>query len=204
VKDSHYQATGHLLMVGQSQAEELRVSEAEVAPRSAVVDRADSASGKSSRSRGRRDKDESPPATDKSAERSSRASIADKPAGQADASQAALIEDVIVQTPVETAPVGRVENVVAMTRAKGWPVALIRSDLPDDVWWVQQMVGIQGTSFAARVNFGNEYSLSGSAYRMVIVFLDSPDEVRRFRIAKQFREIPEGVRRSREFHYIRN
>jgi hypothetical protein len=115
-----------------------------------------------------------------------------------------VIEDVAIQTPVESAPVGRVENVVAMTNAKGWPIALIRSNLPDDVWWVQQVVGIQGNAFAARVNFGNEYSLSGSEYRMVIVFLDSPDEVRRFRIAKQFKDIPEGTRRSREFHYIRN
>lgn len=39
---------------------------------------------------------------------------------------------------------------------------------------------------------------------MVIVFLDSPDEVRRFQIAKQFKDIPEGTRRSRGFHYIRN
>ena len=115
-----------------------------------------------------------------------------------------MLEDVAVQTPLESAPVGRVENVVAISNARGWPVALIRSDLPDDVWWVQQMVGIQAHSFAARVNFGNEYSLSGSEYSLVIVFLDSPDEVRRFRIAKQFKEIPEGVRRSREFHYIRN
>jgi hypothetical protein len=115
-----------------------------------------------------------------------------------------VIEDVAIQTPIESTPVARFENVVAMTNAKGWPIALIRSDLPDDVWWVQQVVGIQGNAFAARVNFGNEYSLSGSEFRMVIVFLDSPDEVRRFRIAKQFKDIPEGTRRSREFHYIRN
>lgn len=114
-----------------------------------------------------------------------------------------ITEDVILQTPAENVPVDRVENVVAATKAKGWPIALVRSDLPDDVWWVQQVIGIQGTSFAARANFGNEYSVSGSAYRMVIVFLDSPDEVRRFRIAKQFKEIPAGVRRSREFFFIR-
>ncbi|MBL8819735.1 MAG: hypothetical protein JNL58_27165 [Planctomyces sp.] len=116
----------------------------------------------------------------------------------------ALIEDLIIQTPLEVAGVGRVENLVGVTRATGWPVALVRSDLPDDVWWVQQIVGIQGNSFAARINFGNEYSVSGTAYTLVVVFLDSQDEVRRFRIAKQFKEIPTGVRRSREFHYIRN
>ncbi|MEQ9412137.1 MAG: hypothetical protein RIK87_30785 [Fuerstiella sp.] len=112
-------------------------------------------------------------------------------------------EDVILQHPLESRPVERVENLVAVTQAKGWPIALVCSDLPDDHWWVQQMVGIRGNAFAARVNFGNEDSISGSVYHMVIMFLDSPDEVRRFRIAKQFKELPEGIRRSRKFTFIR-
>lgn len=115
----------------------------------------------------------------------------------------AVIEDVILQHPLENRRVARVENLVAVTRAPGWPVALVRSDLPDDHWWVQQMVGIRGNAFAARVNFGNETSIAGSVYHLVIVFLDSPDEVRRFRIAKQFKELPEGVRRTREFTFVR-
>lgn len=115
-----------------------------------------------------------------------------------------VVEDVLVQTPLENRLVNRIEDVVAVTKAKGWPIALVRSDLPGDDWWVQQMVGISGNSFAARVNFGNENSISGSAYRMVFVFLDSPEEVRRFRIAKQFKEIPEGVRRSREYRFVRD
>ena len=95
------------------------------------------------------------------------------------------------------------ENLVAVTRTKGWPIALIKSDLPDDHWWVQQMVGVRGNSFAARVNFGNEQSISGSVYHLVFVFLDSPDEVRRFRIAKQFKELPKGIRHSREYTFVR-
>lgn len=92
---------------------------------------------------------------------------------------------------------------IGATRAVGWPVILIRSDLPDDQWWVQQMVSAGGNSFSGRVNFGNEHSVTGSVYHMVIVFLDSPDEMRRFRIAKQFRELPEGIRHSRRFTYVR-
>lgn len=114
-----------------------------------------------------------------------------------------IVEDVILQQPLESRNVSQVENVVAVTRAKGWPVAMVRSDIPDDDWWVQQMVGIRGNAFAARVNFGNEHSIPGSVYHMVIMFLDSPDEVRRFRIAKQFEKLPEGVRRSREFTFVR-
>lgn len=116
---------------------------------------------------------------------------------------ATVLEDVILQQPLENRPVGRVENVVAVTRAKGWPIALVRSDLPDDFWWVQQMVGIRGNAFAARANFGNEESIPGSVYHMVIVFLDSPDEVLRFRIAKRFTDLPEGCRHSREFTFVR-
>jgi len=209
---SYYEATGHLAMRDQPQIPDQTTNSAEPtsqnAPAQSTPDTGDVTSAKIPKSKGRKSK---------SNEKDSGETIADivnsvsqqpldlnNPRTKATEKGDKLIEDVAIQTPLESSPVGRVENVVAMTRAKGWPIALIKSDLPDDVWWVQQVVGIQGNSFAARVNFGNEYSLSGSAFDMVIVFLDSPDEVRRFRIAKQFKEIPKGVRHSREFHYIRN
>ncbi|MEP3478926.1 MAG: hypothetical protein ABJZ55_06740 [Fuerstiella sp.] len=113
------------------------------------------------------------------------------------------VVDILLQQPSERRPVSKVENLIATTQQPGWPIALIRSDLPDDVWWVQQMVGIRNRSFASRVNFGNDNSLPGSVYHLVIVFLDSADEARRFRIAKQFKDLPEGLRRSREFTFIR-
>ena len=113
------------------------------------------------------------------------------------------IVDLIIQQPSERRPVNKVENLIATTQQPGWPIALVRSDIPDDVWWVQQMVGIRNRSFASRVNFGNDNSIPGSVYHLTIVFLDSADEARRFRIAKQFKEIPEGLRRSREFTFVR-
>ncbi len=209
---SYYEATGHLAMRDQPQIPDQTSNSAKPtsqnAPAQSTQDTGDVTSAKIPKSKSR---------NSKSNEKDSGETIADivysvsqqpldlnNPRTKATAEDDKLIEDVAIQTPLESSPVGRVENVVAMTRAKGWPIALIKSDLPDDVWWVQQVVGIQGNSFAARVNFGNEYSISGSAFDMVIVFLDSPDEVRRFRIAKQFKEIPQGVRHSRAFRYIRN
>lgn len=115
----------------------------------------------------------------------------------------AAIVDIIIQQPSERRPVSKVENLIATTQQPGWPIALVRSDLPDDFWWVQQMVGIQNRSFASRVNFGNDNSIPGSVYHLVIVFLDSADEARRFRIAKQFKDLPEGLRRSREYTFVR-
>ena len=116
----------------------------------------------------------------------------------------AVLEEVVIQTPREGHPVAQIEDVIAGTNARGWPVVLVRSDLPDDLWWVQQGVEIQRNTFAARVNFGNTRSLSGTSYRLVVVFLDSQDEMMRFRLARQFKELPEGLRRSREFRYTRN
>jgi hypothetical protein len=215
-RQNHYQATGHLALLSSSAASEPAVSvpsseqlmpaEQSTAVKNDTAAKNDTPTEKSREGRGQRSKADRQVASDKSSELSTGnpRKAKDKDAVAADDDKQALIEDVLIQTPVENSSVGRVENLLASTRAKGWPIALVRSDLPDDVWWVQQVVGIQGNSFAARVNFGNEYSLSGSVYRMVIVFLDTPDEVRRFRIAKQFKEIPEGTRRSREFRYIRN
>ncbi|MCA9050885.1 MAG: hypothetical protein KDA89_19240 [Planctomycetaceae bacterium] len=113
------------------------------------------------------------------------------------------VEDVILQHPLENSRVMQKENLVAVTNAAGWPVILVKSGIPGDDWWVQQMVGIRGNAFAAKVSFGNEESVPGITYRLVVVFLDSADEMRRFRISRQFKTLPEGLRRSREFTFVR-
>jgi hypothetical protein len=227
VSDSYYDATGHLAMSGQGQSPDPLanapiavaretgepVSKDQVAAHGNSTDDSKTKDSKRGSSRRRGKKDDASAAGDQSGDdekmpvsRSDANPFLSNPLVRTkgvDDVDPALIQEVVINTPAENSHVNRVEDVVATTAAKGWPIALIRSDLPDDVWWVQQVIGIQGNSFGARVNFGNEHTVRGSAYRMVIVFLDSPDEVRRFRIAKQFKEIPAGVRRSREYNYIR-
>jgi hypothetical protein len=212
VEDTYYQATGHLAMANQPHVSDSGTGSIS-RPNSSQSAKSDG-SRSSSDAKTRKGKK-----TSKTKAEESEKAVDDgvpMTAGQGDGAPlpmvtgaetedvAVVIEDVAIQSPLENRVVNRVEDVVAMTGAKGWPVALIKSDLPDDVWWVQHMVGIQGNSFSARVNFGNEHSIAGTQYHLVFVFLDSADEVRRFRIAKQFEEIPKGVRRSREFLYIRN
>ena len=108
-----------------------------------------------------------------------------------------------LHSPREGRRVRRVEDAVGTTGTRGFPIALVRSDLPDSDWWVQQMVGIRGNAFSARVNFGNQTSIAGSKYKLVFVFLETMDEVRRFRIAKRFKELPDGVLHSQEFSFVR-
>ncbi|MEZ6122735.1 MAG: hypothetical protein R3C49_06100 [Planctomycetaceae bacterium] len=200
---TYFDATGHLAMLSPGTKPEDNSASAAVAPRRrsgtsrrpASESTADSKSSENSADR-----------IDGGLGMGSRGSLPGMSAGDDDlfgTQPTAVIEDVILQQPLENRRVSKVENVMAVTRAKGWPIALVKSDLPDDHWWVQQMVGISGNAFAARVNFGNDDSIPGSVYHLVIVFLDSADEVRRFRIAKQFRELPEGTRQSRVFTFVR-
>ena len=206
VDESYYSATGHPALVTQTQVPDpLSQVQTTVSQEQGVSGKDPALKTRENRSRKPGDDGKetevtnSPPDADKVS-----AQLTEPPGKDQQAETVVTLEEVALQTPTENAAVGRVEDVVATTRAKGWPIALVKSDLPGDVWWVQQVVGIHGNAFAARVNFGNEYSIRGTIYHMVIVFLDSPDEVRRFRIAKQFEEIPRGVRRSREFNFIRN
>ncbi len=204
VDKSYYAATGHLALAAQPQVSD-PLAQAPLLPE---VVSSNATASKNRKDRNRKAKDDVSENDNQPSTSNPVTVVTPNVAGILNIGEGPetikLLEEVALQTPAEGNPVGRIENVVAMTRAKGWPIALIKSDLPDDVWWVQQVVGIQGNAFAARVNFGNEYSIRGTMYHMVFVFLDSPDEVRRFRIAKQFKEIPAGVRRSRDFDFIRN
>ncbi len=205
---STFDATGHLALAGGTMGAVGGTPKTVAPPAgksgdvSAVRAGDEKATSSNSKSRRRRsDKDERPASGDPPVIDSPR--IINPFAPGLGQEAAAPLADIILQQPLESRPVSKIENLVAVTKAQGYPIALVRSDLPDDHWWVQQMVGIRGNAFAARVNFGNADSIPGSVYHLVIVFLDSPDEVRRFRIAKQFKELPEGIRRTREFTFVR-
>ncbi|MCA9034954.1 MAG: hypothetical protein KDA91_07490 [Planctomycetaceae bacterium] len=218
---TYYDSTGHIALMDQQPVENKPVDEIvrNLTGKSSEIDRSvdseqkDVQNGVTSDSRPRsssRRKSRSEKEAEKDdanavarAEAAAREGMLQKRQEDASETEDPLLEEVVLQSPVEKRRVNRIENVLAVTKAKGWPVALVRSDLPGDDWWVQQMIGIHGTAFSSRVNFGNEESIPGSAYRLVFVFLDSPDEVRRFRIAKQFSELPEGIRHSREFFFVR-
>jgi hypothetical protein len=108
-----------------------------------------------------------------------------------------------VARPRAGSAVDRTVDLVAVTKAPGWPVVLIRSDIEGDCWWVQRVVARRGQYIAARVNFGNEDSLSGDQFQLAFLLLDSQHEAVRFQTARQFKELPEGIRRSQVFRYVR-
>ena len=110
--------------------------------------------------------------------------------------------DLTVSVPKEGV-VRRVEGMVAKTRSKGFPVAVIRSELPDSPWWVQKTTFFQPPYFKIHLRFGNEDTESQTRYRLVILMLETREEATRFMTADQITAIPEGMRRTRELNYVR-
>jgi hypothetical protein len=115
----------------------------------------------------------------------------------------APIVDVRTVSHPEGSFVDRVTDMVIQTNATGWPVVLARSELDDEPWWAQQSIARRGEHIAVRVHFGNQQSAAGSPFRLVVLFLDTPEEAVRFRLAREFKEIPGGIRRTKEFRFIR-
>lgn len=111
--------------------------------------------------------------------------------------------DVSVSRPEPGNVVSRWESLIATTLEPGWPVVLVRSEVKGDAWWVQQVVARRGNVIGARVNFGNEESLSGHRFELVVLLLDSSAEAVRFRTAREFKQLPKGTRHSKIFRYVR-
>jgi hypothetical protein len=116
---------------------------------------------------------------------------------------AAPLVDVRMVSHPDGSLVDRVSDMVIQTRAQGWPVVLVRSNLEDETWWAQQSIARRGQHIACRVHFGNQQSVAASQFLLVVLFLDTSEEAIRFRSAREFSEIPKGIRRSKEFRFIR-
>jgi hypothetical protein len=115
----------------------------------------------------------------------------------------ASVVDVRMLSHPDGSLVDRVSDMVIQTAAQGWPVVLVRSGLKDETWWAQQSIARRGQQIACRVHFGNQQSVAASHFRLVVLFLDTSEEAVRFRSAREFKEIPKGIRRSKEFRFIR-
>lgn len=95
------------------------------------------------------------------------------------------------------------EEFVATTSVPGWPVVMVRSETEGDHWWVQQLVARRGNVIAAKVSFGNEETIAGHRFDVVVLLLESSAESVRFRTARKFKELPDGVKRSVVYRYVR-
>jgi hypothetical protein len=102
--------------------------------------------------------------------------------------------------PSQDAKVEMMSEVTGKVLMRGWPMVLVRADLPDCLWWAQQWAEPTAAAgyFKAKVRFGNDKSKDGSRFRLVVVMAKSEEDAKRFQPGSSFKDLPEELPRSAE------
>lgn len=106
-----------------------------------------------------------------------------------------------------TAPPGQlVERVqeVECDSPHGWPVVVVRDAGAGAEWWVQQPCrAVRGTRFVATSHFGNEQTLPGTRYQLVVLAMRDVEEANRFTAGSRFDQLPSETPHSEPVELIR-
>lgn len=88
--------------------------------------------------------------------------------------------------------VGRVQEVEGNVNAPGMPIVFIKSGLPTEPWWVQNLPTPTGPKqFKVRLLFGNEKSAPGSQFHVVTVLMPKGAKLQDYKVGTQHHSLPE-------------
>ena len=86
----------------------------------------------------------------------------------------------------------------------GWPVVVVRDVAAGAEWWVQQSCrAVRGTRFVATSHFGNEQTLPGTRYQLVVLAMRDVEEANRFTAGSRFDQLPSETPHSEPVELIR-
>ena len=116
-------------------------------------------------------------------------------AGGAESRRASLV----IESPKQGATVGMREDLTGRIEAEGWPVIFVQAMIPGQPWWCQAPVAkIDGGRFTTQVVFGDEFTPSGTKYRIAGLVARTREEALKFQIGSKVQALPEGLPRSAE------
>jgi serine/threonine-protein kinase len=116
-------------------------------------------------------------------------------AGGAEIQRASLV----IESPKPGATVGMREELTGRIVAEGWPVIFVQALIPGQPWWCQAPVSnLDGGRFTTQVVFGDEFTPSGTKFRITGLVARTSEEARRFQIGDKVQALPEGLPRSAE------
>ncbi|GAA5506936.1 hypothetical protein [Novipirellula caenicola] len=99
-------------------------------------------------------------------------------------------------------PQEKVEHLVEVTgrvMSPGYPVVLVRADQPGCLWWAQERpMKTSQRSFKASAQIGNENSLDGSRFQIVVLMVPTAEGRELFEPGASFRDLPPDLARSVE------
>ena len=139
-------------------------------------------------------KDEPPASAQKTSGANNRP-VAPATAGGAESRRTSLV----IESPKQGATVGTREELTGRMEAEGWPVIFVQALIPGQPWWCQASVAnIDGGRFTTQVVFGDEFTPSGTKFRIAGLVTRTREEALKFQIGYKVQDLPEGLPRSAE------
>ena len=116
-------------------------------------------------------------------------------AGGAEIRRASLV----IESPKQGATVGMREELTGRMEAAGWPIIFVQALIPGQPWWCQAPVAnIDGGRFTTEVVFGDEYTPSGTKFRIAGLVARTREEAVKFQTGYKVQALPEGLPRPAE------
>ena len=117
------------------------------------------------------------------------------PAGGADVGQSSLV----IESPKQGETVGTNEELTGRIKSGGWPVIFVQADISGQAWWCQAPVArVDGGMFSTKVVFGDEFTRSGTRFRIAGILAPNREEALKFATGSKEQALPEGLPRSAE------
>ena len=103
----------------------------------------------------------------------------------------------VIERPREGATVGMREDLTGRIESEGWPVIFVQPDIPGQPWWCQAPVAkIDGGKFTTKVIFGDEFTPSGTKFRIAGIVARTREEALKFDLGSKEHDLPEGFPQS--------
>lgn len=98
----------------------------------------------------------------------------------------------VVVRPRADQKVERREILRAKAIQRGWPIVLVSPDEPTREWWVQQLPQrAEPGQFTCEVHFGNDETLVGTRFLVVVLMTPTTGEALRFHVGQMLDELPD-------------
>jgi hypothetical protein len=89
------------------------------------------------------------------------------------------------------------EELTGRVEAEGWPVIFVQAMIPGQPWWCQAPVAkVENGRFTTPVVFGDEFTPSGTKYRIAGLLARSREEASRYQIGAKEQTLPQDLPRS--------
>lgn len=109
----------------------------------------------------------------------------------------------LITFPEPDAKVKTITEISGKMTSEGWPVVIVRSDAPNDHWWIQGPAKFgEGGSFTSSVRFGNDKTPNGKGFIVAVLTFPSAKAAEAYLPGISLENLPVGIAMSKEVPVI--